>query len=115
MSLIDDFKTDCVIIEKTRAPDGEGGFTTTWTDGAKFQAAIVFNDSMEARVAEKQGVTNLYTVTTDRNAHLEYHDVFRRLSDGKIFRVTSDGDDAKTPEVATFAFSQASAEEWVLP
>lgn len=114
MSLIDDFKTDCVIMEKTRAPDGEGGFTTTWTDGAKFQAAIVFNNSMEARVAEKQGVTNLYTVTTDRNAHLEYHDVFRRLSDGKIFRVTSDGDDAKTPEVATFAFSQVSAEEWVL-
>lgn len=114
MSLIDDFKTDCVIMEKTRVPDGEGGFTTTWTDGAKFQAAIVFNNSMEARVAEKQGVTNLYTVTTDRNARLEYHDVFRRLSDGKIFRVTSDGDDAKTPEVATFAFSQVSAEEWVL-
>lgn len=114
MSLIDDFKTDCVIIKKTRVPDGEGGFTTTWTDGAKFQAAIVFNDSMEARIAEKQGVKNLYTVTTDRNANLEYHDVFKRLSDGKIFRVTSDGDDAKTPDVATFAFGQVSAEEWVL-
>lgn len=114
MSLIDDFKTECVMIEKTRVPDGEGGFTTTWTEGARFRAAIVFNNSMEARVAEKQGVTNLYTVTTDRSAHLEYHDVFRRLSDGKIFRVTSDGDDAKTPEVATFAFSQISAEEWVL-
>lgn len=114
MSLIDDFKTDCVLMEKTRQPDGEGGFVTTWTEGAKFQAAIVFNNSMEARVAEKQGVTNLYTVTTDRNAGLEYHDVFKRLSDGKIFRVTSDGEDAKTPEVATFAFSQVSAEEWTL-
>lgn len=114
MSLIDDFKTECVMIEKTRVPDGEGGFTTTWAEGAKFQAAIVFNNSMEARVAEKQGVTNLYTVTTDRNANLEYHDVFRRLSDGKIFRVTSDGEDAKTPDVATFAFSRVSAEEWVL-
>lgn len=114
MSLIDDFKTDCVLMEKTRQPDGEGGFVTSWTEGAKFQAAIVFNNSMEARIAEKQGVANLYTVTTDRNAGLEYHDVFKRLSDGKVFRVTSDGEDAKTPEVAMFAFSQVSAEEWKL-
>lgn len=114
MSIIDDFKTQCKLLEKTQTPDGEGGFTTEWTEGAAFMAAVVFNNSMEARVAEKQGVTNLYTVTTDKNTSLEYHDVFKRVSDDKIFRVTSDGDDAKTPDVATFAFSQVSAEEWVL-
>ena len=113
--LIDDFKADCVLLEKVREPDGAGGFYTKWTEGAAFTAAITFSTSIEARRAEKEGVSSLYTVTTDKNAKLEYHDVFRRLNDGKVFRVTSDGDDVETPRRATFQFSQVTAEEWVLP
>lgn len=115
MSLIDDYKTNCVLLDKKRQPDGEGGFYTEWVEGAKFLAAIVFNSSMEARIADKQGVTSLYTVTTEKNAVLEYHDVFKRLFDGKIFRVTSDGDDIQTPERAGFSFTQVTAEEYLLP
>lgn len=114
MSLLDEMKTACVMLDKRRIPDGEGGFTTTWSEGAKFIAAIAFNSSIEARAAEKQGVTSLYTVLTDKNAKLEYHDVFKRLYDGKIFRVTSDGDDKLTPERASFQMSQVTAEEWEL-
>ena len=115
MSLIDEFKTPCVMLEKKRVPDGEGGFITSWAEGAEFKAAVVFDSSLEARAAEQQGVSSLYTVTTAKNATLEYHDVFKRLSDGKIFRVTSDGDDKQTPERATFHFAQVTAEEWSLP
>lgn len=115
MSLIEDFKTPCVMLEKKRVPDGEGGFITSWAEGAEFDAAVVFDSSLEARTAEQQGVSSLYTVTTAKNAKLEYHDVFKRLSDGKIFRVTSDGDDKQTPERATFQFAQVTAEEWSLP
>lgn len=115
MSLIDEFKTPCVMLEKKRIPDGEGGFITSWAEGAEFDAAVVFDSSLEARTAEQQGVSSLYTVTTAKNAKLEYHDVFKRLSDGKIFRVTSDGDDKQTPERATFQFLQVTAEEWSLP
>jgi hypothetical protein len=46
---------------------------------------------------------------------LQYHDVFRRLSDGKIFRVTSDGDDKFTPDTATLNMRQVTAEEWEPP
>lgn len=114
MSLIDQFKTECVYMEKTQTPDGEGGFNTEWAEIERFMAAVVYNNSLEARVAEKQGVTNLYTVTTDKDAALEYHDVFKRVEDGKIFRVTSGGDDKKTPDVSSFSFGQVSAEEWTL-
>jgi hypothetical protein len=114
MNLIDSFKVACVLMVKSSAPDSEGGSITNWTDGSAFTASIVFNSSVEARVAQQQSVKNLYTVTTDKNAALEYHDVFKRVSDGKIFRVTSDGEDAKTPDAATFSFSQVSAEEWTL-
>lgn len=112
--LVDNFKENCVLLEKTRKPDGEGGWITTWADTVTFKAAIVRDQSMQARIAEKQGVKNVYTVTTSINAQLDYHDVFRRVRDGQVFRVTSNGDDKRTPEVSTLKLEQVSAEEWVL-
>ena len=115
MSLLDEFKSPCALLEKRRVPDGEGGFITTWIEGAKFVAAVAKNTSIEAVVAEKQGFTSIYTVITERKINLEYHDVFRRLYDGKIFRVTSDGGEKVTPARATFQTSVVTAEEYTLP
>lgn len=114
MSLLSEAMTACTMIDKSTVADGYGGFDTVWTDGAEFQAAIVLDSSMQARIAEKEGVTALYTVTTAKSINLQYHDVFRRVSDGKIFRVTSDGDDKHTPESAGLNMRQVSAEEWAL-
>lgn len=113
MSLLDNAMEDMIMMDKTRVSDGEGGFVTKWVDGAPFVAAVTFDTSMEARIAQVQGVKSLYTVTTRKNTVLEYHDAFRRLSDGKIFRVTSDGDDKFTPKTATLNMRQVTAEEWV--
>ena len=108
------FDVPCILLDKQRIPDGEGGLAEIWVDSVEFEAAITFDTSMEARIGSKQGVTSRYTVTVQRGLRLEFHDVFRRLSDGKIFRVTSDGDDKVTPPSASFAFSQVTAEEWEL-
>jgi len=115
MSLLDEYMEDCVMVDRRTSSDGIGGYNTSWVDGADFKAAIVLNNSLEAKVAEKQGVTGLYTITTEKIMNLQYHDVFRRLKDGKIFRVTSKGDDDKTPESATINMRQVSAEEWEIP
>lgn len=115
MSLLDDAMEACVMLDKTTEDDGYGGYNPTWKSGAQFNAAIVFDTSMQARAAEKSGVTSLYTVTTQKQMTLEYHDVFMRLSDGKIFRVTSDGDDKYTPASASLNMRQVTAEEWSLP
>ena len=115
MSLLDEAMETCVILNKITASDGYGGYVTNWQDGAEFNCAIVLDSSIQARVAEKQGVTGVYTVTTRRNLNLQYHDVFRRVRDGKIFRVTSDGDDKYTPSGAKLDMRQVSAEEWSLP
>lgn len=114
MSLLDDAMVDVVLLDRKTAPDGEGGVMNTWTEGASFKAAITFDSSMEARSAQKQGVTSLYTVTTRKSVKLGFHDVFKRRSDGKIFRVTSDGDDKYTPDSATLNMRQVTAEEWRL-
>lgn len=114
MRLIDAFKEPCVIMNKAKVSDGEGGFKVEWLAGAGFDAAIVKDSSLEARIAEREGLTNTYTVTTSPNAALEFHDVFKRVRDGQVFRVTSNGDDVRPPSVATFDFEQVSAEEWEL-
>lgn len=114
MSLVDNFKVPCTLLERSRVSDGEGGWTTGWVDGPTFQAAIVRDSSLAARVAEREGLTNVYTVTTSPNAALEFHDVFKRKSDGQVFRVTSNGDDKCTPPTSSFQFEQVSAEEWSL-
>lgn len=112
--LVDAFKTPCVMMDKRTVSDGEGGFTTSWEEGAEFEAAIVRSNTAEVRIAEQQGFTNAYTVTTNTNVGLEFHDVFKRVSDGQVFRVTSNADDMQTPSVASFQFQQVNAEEWRL-
>ena len=112
MSLLSEAMEACVLLNKPTTADGYGGYIATYVDGAEFQAAIVFDTSVEARVAEAQGVTSRYTVTTSRSMVLEYHDIFRRIRDGKLFRVTSDGDDKFTPMSAGLDMRQVTAEEW---
>lgn len=113
MSLLTDAMENCVFLNKITEDDGYGGQTTIWQEGASFKCAITFDTSIEARNAEHAGVTSLYTVTTPKSLTLEYHDVFKRLRDGKIFRVTSDGDDKYTPKSATLNMRQVTAEEFV--
>ena len=115
MSLLSDAMEICVMQDKTTVADGYGGFINTWRDGAEFKAAIVLDNSTEARIAAVQGVTALYTITTGREINLQYHDVFKRKRDGKIFRVTSDGDDKATPASTALNMRQVSGEEWEIP
>lgn len=106
---------NCTMIDHLTIPDGYGGIKSVWKDGASFKAALVMDTSLQAKVAQKQGFKEVYTITTPRNINLQYHNVFRRESDGKIFRVTSDGEDKKTPPVATLDMRQVSGEEWSIP
>ena len=115
MSLLDDYMENCVMIDKTTVSDGRGGFDYAFVEGAEFQAAITLDNSIQAKIAEQQGVTGIYSVTTQKSINLQYHDIFRRSSDSKVFRVTSDGDDNKTPPSATLNMRQVSAEEYTLP
>lgn len=113
--LLEEAMEKCTIQDKRTVDDTYGGVRTAYVDGASIQCAIVYNSSMEAKIAEKHGVTALYTITTRKNVNLQYHDVIRRESDKKIFRVTTDGDDNKTPSSAALDMRQVSAEEWELP
>ena len=115
MSLLLEAMEACHVYTKVITEDGYGGYKTKYTEGVGFNAAITFDNSMEARRADKEGVTSLYTVTTTKDLILQYRDVFVRDRDQKVFRVTSDGDDKFTPNSATLNMRQVTAEEWSFP
>lgn len=112
MSLLLKNMVPCVMLTRSSTEDGEGGDETKWQEGASFEAAIVLDTSIEARRAEKEGVTSVYTVTAQKSVSLPYHAVFKREEDGKTFRVTSDS--KQTPAGAGLDMMQVTAEEWML-
>lgn len=115
MSLINSMMEKFSIMNKEKTSDGEGGFVTQYFEGAEIDAVAVLDSTMQARIAEKQGVTSIYTITTNKAVILEYHDVLKRVSDGKIFRITSNGIDKKSPDVSSLNIRQVTAEAWELP
>lgn len=116
MSLIECMMEKCVLLYKEKRPDGAGGFEPIgeWKEMAEFMAVITLDTTMEAMIAQKQGMNSVYTVTTKKATVLDYHEVFRRVRDGKIFRVTSDGNDKMSPEVSSLDMRQVTAERWEL-
>ena len=114
MSLVKQKSEKFVEIEVKITPDGLGGYTTEYTESEPFEASWKFDNSTQGKIAAAQGVTSLYTIITRKDYVLYYHDVIKRLSDGKIFRITSDGDDKATPRTASLNMRSVSAEEWSL-
>ena len=114
LSLLDSMMEKCIHINLTRADDPYGSTVKSHTDGAPFYAVIIKNSSDEAVIAEKQGIKEIFTVVTSKDVKMSYHDVFKRVSDGQIFRVTSDAKDSEAPEASTVEIVKVTAERWEL-
>lgn len=112
MNLWEERMEDCVIMDKTTAPDGSGGVTTTWTEGAPFKAAIVPSGTQVQLVALQKGWKGSYDVTTTKAIVFYAGDVFKRVADGKKFRVTENGRDNYTPASAGLNMRKVTAEEY---
>ena len=103
-----------MVINKAIVDDGMGGTTTAWTDGAKIQGAMVYDNSAQMKIAQAMGSKGAYTFTVKRTTDLDYHTVLRRTSDQAIFRLTSNSDDKKTPVGAGLDMRQYTAEQFTL-
>ena len=114
MSLLDAAMEEFTIINRTTVDDGYGGTKDAWSDGITIQAVAVLNTQTEMVIAQAQGTKAVYNLTTRKNINLQYHEVLRRERDKKIFRVTSDGDDNRTPDAARLNMRQVTCEEWEL-
>ena len=114
MAMIYDLMEDCCFINHSRVDDAFGSSVETWTDGATFKAAIIKNNATEAIVAEKQGITEIFTVVIKKGFVLSYNDYFKRDSDNQVFRVTSNVKDSEAPAQSTVRIAKVTAEKAVL-
>lgn len=117
MNLIESMMEDAVIMQPTdSASDGEGGQNVQYQSGERIRAIFAMTNALKVTAAEKAALDNAFTITTLRETPLQFHDIIRRESDGRYFRITSNGNDRKTPaKSAIYPFSQVDAEEWRLP
>ena len=108
--LFDQFEP-CIFMVKSKNPDGYGGTTTTWSEGAEFNAYCRMDSPVRQIVGDKMVEVSVYTIITDGNTMLDFRDVIKRVRDGKLFRATSDGDDYKLPSASTIKLNKVTAEE----
>ena len=112
MSLLTEYMEPCVIMDKTTSKDGYGGVITTWTEGASIDASITPDGGMNQLVAQQNGWNGSFSVITRKTVVLRNGDVIKRVSDNKLFRIMSDGDDNKTPNSAALNARSVKAEEY---
>lgn len=114
MSLMDEYKVPCVLLNKTREEDPVGGYKTVWTDGAQFDAAWEYESAPEITVAEQQGVSRTYRIYVDKTLDLDYHEAFRRTDNGQVYRVVNPGTDRMTPGFSRLNKRLIEVEKWKL-
>ena len=112
MNLLTQMMEDFQILNHVRTDDSVGSYTDVYTPGAKFKAAIAKNTTTEQQIAEKQGISEAFTVVVQKGFVLDYHDVFQRLSDNAIFRVTSRTVDSMAHPASTVRIAKVTAERW---
>ena len=115
MSLMDEYNVECVLLVKTRVEDPVGGYKRDWIDGTHFMAAWEYEGAPEIVVAEQQGVSRIYRIYVDKTLDLEYHEAFRRVDNGQVYRVTNPGTDRMTPSFSRLNKRLLEVEKWELP
>lgn len=114
MSLIDEMMEPFCVMQKDATPDGAGGNTAVWTEGAPFDAAVTTRQSVVQRIGDKPTLYTTLSLYAPRDIGLKTHDVIKRLSDGATFRLKGNSNNMRTPESASFSFSVTEVEEWGL-
>lgn len=115
MSLMDQYTKECVLLTRVRADDPAGGYTSSWQEGIHFFPAWEYDSAPEIRVAEQQGVSRVYNIYVDKTLELDYHEAFRRLDNGQVYRVTNPGTDRHTPATSRLNRRLIEVEKWELP
>lgn len=103
-----------VKMAQTTIEDAGGGYTTGWTDALSFKGFVRKEQAPEIDAAGKTTVKEMLTVVVPSDVVLSYHDVIRRVSDGAIFRLTSNTADDKALAIASIQIAKANCERWVL-
>ena len=103
-----------VVLNRNLTSDGLGGQEYTIVEGLTFEGVLILNTSIEGQIAQKQGVTGIYTFAYPKSLTIPPKTILRRIKDGKIFR-TTDIDGVPTPDMSTLDMKTTRLEDYTLP
>ena len=112
MNLILQDATQCQMMDWKTIGDGEGGFETVLSPGAAFSATVTQDDEKLAKIAQAITQQVEYKVYTPRSVLLKKDNIFKRLSDGKLFEVLFDNAGKQTPASSAMDFRVTTARIW---
>ena len=105
----------CTRLIRTSNPMGLMGSKPTYEPGDRFLAYVRKDSNPETVTAERQAMTEYYTIITHRDVVLNHMDVIRRDRDGSTYRVTGSTRDNRAPDMSSVPISKATAERWEIP
>ena len=114
-TIMKDFQENLVMLDRRTVPDGYGGFTVEWVEGAAFTAVMTQPQSGSAEIADAITERKTYKVVTGTNITLNKDDYFRRIRDGKIFKILNGNTDRLAPDDSELQMRVTTAEEVTLP
>lgn len=112
MRLIDEYAKTFTPLIPTQESDGEGGSTTTYTEGTSITLYVRHDATIEEQIAEQDALTRTYTFLYDKGTDISYHEVLRRDEDGATFQVTSVSGEDYTPASSTLNLGYVTARRW---
>lgn len=103
-----------VVMNINLTDDGYGGQAYRVVEGLHFNAVLILGNSIQAEIAQKQGVTGIYTLAYPKNLDIPARTVIRRIKDGKYLR-TIELDGNPMPDEASIEVKVTRAEDYTLP
>lgn len=104
-----------VVVEKRTIPDGLGGYEVAYVEGAEFMGSITLDSSIEAKVAEQNGMKSVFTLVVDSSLPIERNDTLKRKSTNEYFRLTSNPNDTLVKTQMDGELKSASIERFEIP
>lgn len=105
-----DFFEKLTIAERKIVSDGEGGYIETVVDGVTFEGAITMDSSTQARIAQKDGFTSIFTLTTSKKVPLKFSDLVKKGNE--YYKVTNEA--SKSPMTANLDIQQLALERFTI-
>ena len=103
-----------VVVNIILTDDGYGGQAYRIVEGLHFNAVLILGNSIQAEIAQKQGVTGIYTLAYPKSLDIPARTVIRRIKDGKYLR-TIELDGNPMPDESSIEVKVTRAEDYTLP
>lgn len=114
VNLIEGMFVRCVALRRAPEGDAMGGYGGGWTEDGEFDAAILKRGDAVGIEGQRAALEERFIAVIPEGVALRFHDVFRRRSDGAVFRVIGDNGDAAAPGPSTVRITRVPCERWDL-